>query len=184
MLKRKKIIKKIAIIMLILCIAFLEYKTFAIKASELNPEYGGIGELNITIERFGGSILGFIRNITAISSVILIAFFGLKFMFGSVEQKAEYKKHFMPLIVGMVVVVAGTSIASFVWNFGDDANTYASCEHQLPSGVHCGDDNAICTKCNMHISSHDYKRVSVPGGGYYDECKYCHYIENRHYGPN
>lgn len=181
MLKRKRIIKKIAIIMLILCIAFLEYKTFAIKASELNPNYDG--QITAPIKRFGGSVLGFIRNIAAISSVILIAFFGLKFMFGSVEQKAEYKKHFMPLIVGMVVVVAGTSIASFVWNFGEESNTYVACQHHLPNGVHCGDSNAICTKCGLYISSHSLVHRSYSGSAG-DFCQYCDYSENVHYSPN
>ena len=35
---------------------------------------------------------------------------------GSVEEKAEYKKSFMPLIIGIILVVCATSIASFIFN--------------------------------------------------------------------
>lgn len=37
-------------------------------------------------------------------------------MLGSVEEKAEYKKSFIPLIVGAIVVVAATSIASLIFS--------------------------------------------------------------------
>lgn len=179
-MQRKKIIKKIAIIMLMLFIIFLEYKTFAIKASDLNPNDRGLGYLNNSIKYFGGSVLGTIRNIAAISSVILIAIFGLKFMFGSVDQKAEYKKYFMPLIVGMVVVVSGTSIASFIWDFGDEEHNIASCAHTLPTGVKCGTPEAICTKCGQHINSHYlvHKSFGVASGDY---CEYCDFSDNVHH---
>ena len=47
--------------------------------------------------------------------IIILMILGVKFMLGSVEEKAEYKKSFMPLIIGIVLVVAATSIASFIF---------------------------------------------------------------------
>ena len=44
---------------------------------------------------------------------------GVKYMLGSVEEKAEYKKSFVPLIVGIVLVVAATAIASFIFNMAE-----------------------------------------------------------------
>lgn len=61
-------------------------------------------------------IMGMIRNASAIIAVIILMILGVKYMLGSVEEKAEYKKSFVPLIVGIVVVVAATSIASFIFN--------------------------------------------------------------------
>ena len=37
-------------------------------------------------------------------------------MLGSVEEKAEYKKSFMPLIIGIILVVSATTIATFIFN--------------------------------------------------------------------
>ena len=37
-------------------------------------------------------------------------------MLGSVEEKAEYKKSFMPLIIGIILVVSATTIAAFIFN--------------------------------------------------------------------
>ena len=62
------------------------------------------------------NVAGMIRNIAVIASVIIIMVLGVKYMLGSVEEKAEYKKSFMPLIIGIVLVVAASSIASFIFN--------------------------------------------------------------------
>lgn len=69
-----------------------------------------------TVKDLVEKILGYIRNIAAVSSVCLIAFLGIKFMIGSTEQRAEYKKSFMPLIIGMFIVVTSSTLAGFVWN--------------------------------------------------------------------
>lgn len=66
-----------------------------------------------------GKIMGMIRNIAAIAAVIIIMVLGVKYMLGSVEEKAEYKKSFMPLIIGIVLVVAATAIASFIFTMAE-----------------------------------------------------------------
>ena len=56
-----------------------------------------------------GLILGYIQVVGMIVAVIGIAIIGLKYMFSSVEGKAEYKKTMMPYIVGCFMLM-GTSI--------------------------------------------------------------------------
>ena len=63
-----------------------------------------------------GKIMGLIRNISVVASVIILMILGVKFMLGSVEEKAEYKKSFMPLIIGIILVVSATTIATFIFN--------------------------------------------------------------------
>lgn len=40
-------------------------------------------------------------------------------MLGSVEEKADYKKSFIPLIIGIILVVAAASIATFIFNMAE-----------------------------------------------------------------
>ncbi len=63
-----------------------------------------------------GRILGWIRNIAAIAAVIIIAVLGIKFMIGSTEERAEYKKSFLPLIIGIVVVLSATTLAGWLFS--------------------------------------------------------------------
>ena len=68
------------------------------------------------IKKTAGTIIRIIRYVAIIIAVILIAVFGIKFMIGSAEEKAEYKKSFIPLIIGIVVVFGSTYIAQVLFS--------------------------------------------------------------------
>ena len=68
------------------------------------------------IETIAGKILGLIQAASGIAAVVLIAVFGFKFIMGSANEKADYQKSFIPLIVGVVVVFAATSIANLIFS--------------------------------------------------------------------
>ena len=63
-----------------------------------------------------GKILAYRRNIAVIAGVIIITILGVKYMTGSLEEKAEYKKSFIPLIVGIIVIMAATAIATTIFS--------------------------------------------------------------------
>ena len=63
-----------------------------------------------------GVILGTIRNISAVVSVITLMIIGVKYMLGSVEEKANYKQTMLPYVIGCVLAVSGTSVVSFIYN--------------------------------------------------------------------
>ena len=42
--------------------------------------------------------------------------FGFKFIMGSANEKADYAKSFIPLIVGVIVVFSATSIAKLLFS--------------------------------------------------------------------
>ncbi len=87
--------------------------SYKIEAENFEPTYN----IDLNGEKaLAQRILGYIRNITAVASVLIIAFLGLKFMIGSAEERAEYKKSFIPLIIGILIVVAATTFMDIVWN--------------------------------------------------------------------
>ena len=88
--------------------------TAKIDPSTITPTYDGIKVDGI--KTTAQKVMGLIRNIAVIAGVLLIAVLGVKYMLGSVEEKAEYKKSFMPLIVGAVVVMAATQIATMIFS--------------------------------------------------------------------
>lgn len=63
-----------------------------------------------------GVILGTIRNISAVVAVIVLMVIGIKYIMGSVEEKANYKATMWPYIIGCIMAVAGTTIVSFIYN--------------------------------------------------------------------
>lgn len=110
----KKTFKILAIVLVVMMLVFVSTNVFAaeLKPGDITATYGDSGDLKLK----AGKIMGMIRNVAVIASVIIIMILGVKYMLGSVEEKADYKKSFIPLIVGIVLVVSATSIATFIFN--------------------------------------------------------------------
>jgi len=72
---------------------------------------------NTAVNEIAGKILGLIRNIAVVAGVIILSIVGVKFMIGSAEEKAEYKKSLIPLVVGIIIVMGATQIITMVFGF-------------------------------------------------------------------
>lgn len=106
------------IIMLIFMVATLSQVVLAATPLEIA---GGInGDTDVVdaapLQTIANRILGLIQIASAVAAVVLIAVFGFKFIMGSANEKADYQKSFIPLIVGVVVVFATTSIAKLLFS--------------------------------------------------------------------
>lgn len=105
----KKIIKISILLLLMIMILFTSVYGFSI--GDLNGSGGKIGSIKtagnkiITVASVSGSI---------ISVVVLIAL-GIKYMLGSVEEKAEYKKTLLSYIIGATFVFAASAIAGMIY---------------------------------------------------------------------
>lgn len=88
-----------------------------INPDDYNPSKQGISvnDKN-TIKKKAGVILGWLRNISVATAVIAIMIAGYKYIVGSVEEKAEYKKTLIPIIIGCIMAISGTTIVSFIYN--------------------------------------------------------------------
>ena len=110
----KKAVKIITILLVAIMLVTFATTVFADEVSfdSLSANYQGNSK-DLTDK--ASNIMGLIRNVAIIASVIILMVLGVKYMLGSVEEKAEYKKSFVPLIVGIVLVVSATAIASFIF---------------------------------------------------------------------
>lgn len=62
------------------------------------------------INKFG-IIANALQVIGIVIAVIVIALLGIKYMIGSVEERADYKKTFIPYIVGALLISGTATIA-------------------------------------------------------------------------
>lgn len=63
-------------------------------------------------------VLGYINAIGMVVSVVVLIILGLKYLLGSVEEKAEYKKTMMGYLIGAMMLFTVTTIASILYNVG------------------------------------------------------------------
>ncbi len=66
------------------------------------------------LESMGNTIVGFIQVVGSIISVAVLAIIGIKYMTGSVEEKAEYKKVLMPYLIGAILLFGISNILGIV----------------------------------------------------------------------
>lgn len=111
--------KKTNRIFFILIITFLLVSIFnevlAINPDAYKPGDVTVAESSTIIVKFR-IILGAIRNISIVVAVISLMLIGFKYIIGSVEEKANYKKTLLPYVIGVVIAASGTTIVSFIYN--------------------------------------------------------------------
>lgn len=88
-----------------------------ISAGSINGKQSGMGGEN-QIQNVGNYIATIIRNIGIVLAVILLMILGIKYMVGSAEEKADYKKTMIPYLVGVVVLFGASAIAQVVISMG------------------------------------------------------------------
>ena len=62
------------------------------------------------------TIINVLRTVGVVVSVVGLMAIGIKYMVGSVEQKAEYKKTMIPYVVGLVIIFTITQLVSLIYN--------------------------------------------------------------------
>ena len=116
----KKSLKIFAIILMAMLVVFsVSTSSYASAGSsagsiieKITPDSNGIKADDMT--KIAGRVLGLLQMVSAILAVILIAYLGFKMVLGSANEKADVQKQFIPLIIGVTIVFAATSIAKLL----------------------------------------------------------------------
>ena len=113
----KKRVRIFSIIMLII-ITLSSFMATISYADLINPnDYNPNNSNDEVPEKFTnmvGIIATTIQTIGVILSIIVIGLLGIKYMTGSVEEKADYKKSMIPFLIGTVLIVAVGTIIRIV----------------------------------------------------------------------
>lgn len=114
----KKTSKLIVALLIILSIVMISVSSFASDA--LTPGSFGTGTIDSDqtsiIKDMGGQIIGVVRTVGVLVAVVILLILGIKYMVGSAEEKADYKKSMIPYIVGAVLIFAASTIAGIVYD--------------------------------------------------------------------
>ena len=72
--------------------------------------------------KIGNTIINTIGVIGAITSVLALILMGLRYMMGSVSEKAEYKKTMIPYLVGVLIFFAITQFLVIIFNLVNEVD--------------------------------------------------------------
>ncbi len=76
----------------------------------------GLGSMESKVE----NILGIIRTVGVVTSVVMLMAIGIKYMLGSIEEKAEYKQTLKPYIIGAFILFTGSLIPEIIYKFAQN----------------------------------------------------------------
>lgn len=112
----KKLMKVFSVLMIVMTIVFAASTVFAATSfspSEWDNQTGGkIGDTDV--KAWIASIMNIVAIVGSGIAVIALIILGIKYMMGSVEEKAEYKKTMMPYVIGALMVFGASAIVGFI----------------------------------------------------------------------
>lgn len=107
----KKAMKIVFVIISVMMLVSMITPVFAIVPNDIQAEETNTG----AIQSYAGKILGVVQAIGVAVAVIIVVVIGVKYLMGSAEEKAEYKKTMIPYIVGAALVAGGPTIANAIY---------------------------------------------------------------------
>lgn len=112
MKKTNKIIIALCIILTIIMIGVASFAA-AIKPSDFE---GGTFNNTANVTNFGRQIVAVVRTVGVLVAVVILLILGIKYMVGSAEEKADYKKSMIPYLVGAVLIFAASAVTGIVYD--------------------------------------------------------------------
>ena len=132
MIKLNKMIH-VLILFLFINIFMFNYSYALVAGEETDDTAGGtstgLGDLNSYAQEPGTTptefrqkanrVIGIIQVSGSIFSVIALIAIGIRYMFSSIEEKAEYKKTMIGYMIGCIMVFCLTNILAFVYDLAN-----------------------------------------------------------------
>ena len=122
-MKKSKILKGMLIVTIILILILIwgqpkiyAYEEIQLASGVIDPNDFNPGNIQNAfndagaITNMGATIIGVIRVIGVIVTVVCLMLMGIKYMTGSVEEKADYKKSMIPYLIGVFIFFALSQI--------------------------------------------------------------------------
>ena len=117
--KTMKILTTIATILLVVSMGASVVYGLEPGGLKANTQATGTSE----VQTLGQNIMGVINVAGVVIAVIVLMILGIKYMMGSAEEKAEYKKTMIPYLVGAILIFAASTIANVISKFATGLNS-------------------------------------------------------------
>ncbi len=108
----KKVIMSAIIIITIFCLGVTSYGFSVGDMTGKDPS----NDAQNSINNLGQGVIKIISTVGTIISVVFLIILGIKYMTGSVEERANYKKTLLPYVIGASILFAASTLTSIIYN--------------------------------------------------------------------
>ncbi len=122
----KKQVKVVSIILMVIMV-LTSLTSIVLAAPDLSGKIDEIGQGNANantgkIITLGQTVVTIMQTVGIVVAVVVLLVLGIKYMMGSAEEKAEYKKTMIPYVVGAILIFAATTIVNVVYQLANGLN--------------------------------------------------------------
>ena len=114
---KSKLAVALLIIMLVMAISTVAFAKDAYTPSEFKGQIDTDATGTANVKNVGGKIVGIIRVVGTIAAVAMLIVLGIKYMMGSAEERAEYKKTLFPYFIGAILIFAASSLTQIIYTW-------------------------------------------------------------------
>ena len=82
--------------------------------------YRGTADESAELTDKAENVLGVIQVIGTVMAVVMLMVIGIKYMLGSVEERAEYKDTLKPYLIGAFLLFSGTTIPQIIYKIAQN----------------------------------------------------------------
>ena len=120
----KKKVVKIFLISMFMIITLVQPLAFAVDTGlgDLDAYGGGSSGESTKLKGMTEQILGIIQVVGTVVAVVMLIVIGIKYMTGSIEEKADYKKSMIPYLIGVFIFFALTQLLAIVIGIAESFN--------------------------------------------------------------
>ena len=119
--KMGKIIAVILIAMMLISVIGTPVQEAAQKQSTSTgftpSQITGTAKDTTAIQQAGKNIVGVLQAVGIVLAVVMLSVIGIKYLMGSAEEKADYKKSLMPYVVGAALIFTASVFAQAIYEF-------------------------------------------------------------------
>lgn len=106
---------------LTIAIMLISIVTNVFAATSYNPaNFSGNVAANVntnSVLDWSNTIINVVSIVGSAAAIVILIVLGVKYMMGSAEEKAEYKKTLLPYIIGAVFVFGASVLTKVIYNF-------------------------------------------------------------------
>lgn len=108
-------IKKIFLLLMVtlICISYVSVVFGVVNIDNIKDNDASTGG-STEIAKIGSYIYSGITSVGIVVAVVVVAIIGIKYMIGSADERAEYKKTMMPYLIGAMLVFGASTIAKAI----------------------------------------------------------------------
>ncbi len=123
----KKQVKVLSIVLMVIMVLTSLASIVCAGNTDLSGQIEKIGKGNgkdyDKVIGMGQAIVTIMQTVGIVVAVVVLLVLGIKYMMGSAEEKAEYKKTMIPYIVGAILIFASTTIVNVVYQLANGFNS-------------------------------------------------------------